>query len=354
MTSDDDLLPGTSVHRRRWLFPVVSAIIVVATIGIAAIVLLTVSSGSIVMAPGSLHETEGAVRSADNATVHADDSEIWYPTVSVREAKLFDTLIRRRLDPTLEFETEQEVYGGQPKEAVDHQNAELMNDSKMVAQYVAEDYLGYKPSISGKGALVLNVLDTAPSAKVLKSGDIITSLDNSKVNVVEDISAALKDAKPGDTVPIVISRDDKPTDTKITLTKASEDPKRPIIGIEASIADPKMNLPIKLNLDSGDVTGPSAGLAWTLAIIDRLKEGDLNGGVDVAATGTIALNGDVGPIGGLAQKAVAVRRAGVDVFLVPADTPKEDLAAAEKAVDGHVKIVKVGTIKEAVAQISQL
>lgn len=346
-------MPIEPERRRRWLFPVATAIVVFATVGIAAIVLLTVSAGSILMAPGSLHETEGAVRSADNAKVHADDTEIWYPTVSVREAKLFDTLIRSRFDPTLEFESEEEVYGGQPKATVDHQNAELMNDSKMVAQYAAEEFLGFDPSISGKGALVLNVLETAPSADVLKSGDVITSLAGKEIAVVGDIASALKGTKPGETVAIKYNRDDKPGSATIELDAASDDPKRPIVGIEATIADPKMNLPIKLDLDSGDVTGPSAGLAWTLAIIDRLQPGDLNEGVDVAATGTIALNGDVGPIGGLPQKATAVRRAGVDVFLVPADTPKEDLAAAEAAVDGEVKIVKVATIAEAVAQLSK-
>ena len=73
-----------------------------------------------------------------------------------------------------------------------------------------------------------------------------------------------------------------------------------------------------MSIDTGRIGGPSAGLAFTLALIDELTEGELTGGRNVAVTGTINLDGSVGPIGGLSQKVNAVLQHDVEVFLVPA------------------------------------
>ena len=80
-----------------------------------------------------------------------------------------------------------------------------------------------------------------------------------------------------------------------------------------------------------------------LTIVDELTPGDLAGGKKVAATGTIAGDGTVGPIGGIAQKTITVSRAGADVFLVPADEYNEAVAHAGK----HLKVVKVATLEDA-------
>ena len=101
--------------------------------------------------------------------------------------------------------------------------------------------------------------------------------------------------------------------------------------------------PFEVTIDTGDVGGPSAGLAFTLALIDDLTPGDLTGGADVAVTGTIQPDGSVGPIGGAGQKAAAVRRDGLDLFLVPSDDYED---AVEHAGD-DLEVVAVDTIDEA-------
>ena len=79
-----------------------------------------------------------------------------------------------------------------------------------------------------------------------------------------------------------------------------------------------VRLPFEIAFDTGEIGGPSAGLAFTLTLLDELTEGDLLGGADVAVTGTMQLDGSVGPIGGLPQKVSAVRQAGIEHFIVPA------------------------------------
>ena len=104
--------------------------------------------------------------------------------------------------------------------------------------------------------------------------------------------------------------------------------------------------PIRARIDSGHVGGPSAGLAFTLAILDQLTPGALTGGRTVAVTGTITPVGTVGPVGAVAQKVVAARRAGAEVMLVPGSAYAEALRHR-----GTMAIVPVGTLTEALAAL---
>jgi len=106
---------------------------------------------------------------------------------------------------------------------------------------------------------------------------------------------------------------------------------------------------VDVSIDTGDVGGPSAGLAFTLAIIDDLTPGDLTGGAKVAVTGTISGDGTVGPVGGTGQKAAAVRAKGYDVFLVPS----ADYEAARQHA-GDVDVIAVDTLDDALAALAAL
>jgi PDZ domain-containing protein len=114
-------------------------------------------------------------------------------------------------------------------------------------------------------------------------------------------------------------------------------------------ANSNLELPFHVDIDSGNVTGPSAGLAWTLGLIDRLTPGSLTGGREVAVTGTISPDGTVGPIGGVAQKMATVKRAGVKLFLFPKDTEPKDAREVRKIAGDDVEVHQVGTLKEALA-----
>jgi PDZ domain-containing protein len=122
-----------------------------------------------------------------------------------------------------------------------------------------------------------------------------------------------------------------------------------LIGVELS---PRYRFPVQIDVDTNDISGPSAGLAMSLAIIDDLSPGDLTGGKRVAVTGTIDSAGTVGPIGGLSQKAVAARRAGAQVFIVPACAADDrqcaaDLATAKQRVGNDVELAPVSTLAQA-------
>jgi PDZ domain-containing protein len=114
--------------------------------------------------------------------------------------------------------------------------------------------------------------------------------------------------------------------------------KRPLVGIGMVDA-----FPFAVNMASGDVGGPSAGLMWALGLYDLLTPGDLTGGKIVAGTGTIDIDGRVGPIGEIRDKVVAAERSGASLFLVPRSNLKE-----LRGVDhGDMRIVAVDTFDEA-------
>ncbi|MEU8589772.1 S16 family serine protease [Streptomyces sp. NPDC048664] len=111
---------------------------------------------------------------------------------------------------------------------------------------------------------------------------------------------------------------------------------------------------VKVTLKLADVGGPSAGLLFTLGIIDKLhgdgSGGDLTGGRVVAGTGTIDDAGRVGAVGGVSLKTRAARRDGATVFLVP----KAECADAKAELPGGLRLVPVTTLKGAVDALKAL
>ena len=106
--------------------------------------------------------------------------------------------------------------------------------------------------------------------------------------------------------------------------------------------------PFPVNINVTNIGGPSAGLAMTLGVIDALDGGSVTGGHTVAATGTMDAQGDVGDVGGVAQKTVAVENAGATIFLVP---PQEYKAAKSKDRPG-LAIYPVSTLNQALSVLA--
>jgi PDZ domain-containing protein len=117
----------------------------------------------------------------------------------------------------------------------------------------------------------------------------------------------------------------------------------PLIGV--FLVEP---FPFEITIESGDVGGPSAGLMWAVGLYDLLTPGDLTGGRTVAGTGSIDLEGKVGPIGGILDKVVAAREANADIMLVPRDNYDE----ARDVDAGDLTLISVSTLDEAIEAIS--
>lgn len=314
-----------------------------------------VTVDQVVYSPGDVRGTADRVV-VSGAPSYPIDGDIQFATVRVRQATLFDTILRKRVDDTLQFVPYDEVYPDDDKATVDAANVTAMADSKTVASIVALNHLGLKVTYRGDGVEITDVADGYPADGVLRAGDVIVRAGGRRIRFVDDLHAVLESRHPGDTLKLVVERgpnDDEGTGSRrrLTVGLAKSDQGYPIMGIAVDNHDFHVDLPVDIELDSGKVTGPSAGLAWTLAIVDEMTPEDLTRGDTVAATGTIDPSGAVGPIGGLPQKTAAVRRAGTELFLVPDAQPDDQLREARAVAGDEVELVQVGTLSEAIDAI---
>jgi PDZ domain-containing protein len=224
--------------------------------------------------------------------------------------------------------------------------------SKQVATAVALRMLGEKVPITGSGADIIFVAKDGPAASVLKPGDRIVTLNGKPVRTSVDVTDRIASLPPGTRITLGIRRAARPA--IVTLRTASpvqgDITRRSRIGIALDTPDLKIKLPVKVDFSTGEIVGPSAGLAFALAVFDSRSAVDLLRGRYVVATGALALDGSVQPVGGIRQKAIATQRAGYDLLLVPvANAPDARKAVKEFCEGGKcVKIVPVSSAQEAV------
>jgi PDZ domain-containing protein len=159
------------------------------------------------------------------------------------------------------------------------------------------------------------------------------------------LSEALAATRPGQNVTVTYRRDGQESNAAVSLGR-SEDRPQGLLGVRPAVEPRTGDIRISL----GDIGGPSAGLMFALAVVDKLSPGELTGGRFVAGTGAIDATGDVSPIGGIPFKMRAARDAGATVFLVPDDNCAE---AAANAPAG-LQLVRVTGLGDAVHQLEAL
>ncbi len=283
----------------------------------------------------------------DGTKEYPPKGKILFTTVSLAgEVNVFRALAGW-LDDEVEVIPEKQITGGAPRREVRQQNIQAMVDSKLTATKVALERLGYRVSVNGDGALVTDVKVGDPADGQLQVGDVIRTVDGEAVTLHDQVVSKVRQHKPGDVIAIGFNRGG--ADKTVELTSIADPEGRARIGVVLQTNNLKYDFPVDVSIETGLVGGPSAGLAFTLALIDDLTEGELTGGRNVAVTGTIDAAGSVGPVGGVAQKTVTARDAGAIAFLVP---PEEEKDARRFA--GKMEIIPIKTLADALAALHRL
>jgi PDZ domain-containing protein len=296
----------------RWFSPARLAAAGLFLLGAAAFVLwLVPADGYDIRLVDPAHPVDPVIRVPGEKPGGKPDP-IFFVDVRERPARLLE-----RLFPWTRPDGSDLVPAPPIPQTLERQLGQLdMTDSQKIASVVALSHLGYNVHARSGGVTVLLVTNSAPAADVLRPGDVIVSVNGSRVTSVLALRTALASKRPGATVELGYRRGGKVRKATIKTVADPEDAKRAIIGVTAS-DELTVKLPVPIKFDAGGVGGPSAGLAFALDILQELGR-DVAHGRKVAATGELALNGAVGPIGGVKQKTLGAREAGVDVFLVPA------------------------------------
>ena len=227
-------------------------------------------------------------------------------------------------------------------EEVQAESSAMMEVSQQDAIAAALGHLGYD---TPREIYIAQVTADSPSSGKLVAADFVISVDGERLTSIEQLRSIIGDRDKAEPVDVTVSRDGQSITYEVTPEKDAEGNFR--LGI---LVGYKYDFPVDVELQLGDVGGPSGGMMFTLGIIDRLTPGDLTGGLHVAGTGTIQQSGVVGPIGGVVLKLHGAKAAGATVFLAPAGNCSEIVG---NEPDG-LRVVKIEKLSDALMALEKL
>ena len=346
----------------KWPF-VLGAVFLLVGIAISVILIWPIQVPYYAFSPGPAYDVDEFVVVAGDTE---SEGELYFLTVSLREINALEWL-QAQLDPRVDLAPRENVRPvGVSQEELQQQNRDLMDTSKQNAIFVALTELGYEVTYEAGGAGVSSVIEDSAADGVLEVGDVIVAVDGQPVEFSADAVELIGGHPPGTTIRLEI---DRPTDESETTYERLqvevvlgpyravdengdliEDMDRGMVGVLLATHNLNTIFPIDVQIDSRNVGGPSAGLRFTLEIIDSLREDDLTRGARIAGTGTIRPDGTVGAIGGVVQKVYGAIDIGAEYMLVPDGNFDDAVAAA----GDDIKLVRVATLADALTFLETL
>jgi PDZ domain-containing protein len=315
---------------------------VIAGVGVLALIGLVLALNFyrlpvVALSPGPMEDVLARLK-VEGSRVYHSEGKLYLTSVGVDDNVRFYEALLDMANRDVELVPRAQLYPDeQDSSEIDRENATLMDRSKETATVVALREVGY--DIEPSGVEITQVVSGAPADGKLRPGDKIREVDGRAVDSTEQVRKAITGHEVGERVRFRVDRD---KDEKAVTVKAEEADGEPRVGIVLRDLFPE--LPVKVTIETeNNIGGPSAGLMFTLSIIDKLTAEDLTGGRRIAGTGAVDLDGGIGAVGGVAEKLIAVDRQGVSTFLIPA----ENCDSVRGRVPDGLRLVKVSTIKEA-------
>lgn len=331
------------VNRR--ILTLIVALVPVLVLGVAGSV---VTVPFVALGPGPTFDTLGQVDGKQvvdvtGAELDPTTGQLNMTTVSVRDGLNLFEAFGFWVSGEHGLVPRAEVYPpGVSREEVDRSNQQHFKDSESNAEVAAMHFLNLPTAV-----LVRGLGEDGPAKDVLAEGDELVSIDGTPIGTPKDVIDIVATKAPGSTISVVYRRGDTEQTASIELAARPDDETKGYLGLTPGEGG---RPPLQVEFNLADIGGPSAGLMFSLALIDKLSPGELNGGRFVAGTGTIDEEGKVGPIGGIQYKMIAAREAGAETFLVPAANCNE----ARQRVPEGLRLVKVETLDSAVSSLADI
>ena len=302
------------------------------------------------MSPGPPYQWEIDYGTADNfsfegklfqLTVRRDEANIYVYAWSLLNDS-YDLYPREVILPN----------GVTPKE-LSEISIQNMRTSENVAIAVALKNIGYDIESKGDGVSVVGILDDSPVQNKLQKGDLLKSINASEISSASEFISTLRTYKIGETVTIGLKREIEGSIEQLyidtTLIEHIEYEGEPMVGFLATTVNERFDFPFEIDIKTGNVGGPSAGLMMALNVYNNLTPEDITNSMIIAGTGTIEIDGSVGPVGGIKQKIIAAKRAGAELIIVPVANFEE----AKVLETDKTAIIAVDSFAEALSVISQ-
>jgi PDZ domain-containing protein len=302
------------------------------------------------MSPGPPYQWEIDYGNNDNYTF---EGNLYQLTVRRDEANIFVylwSLINESYDL---YPREVILPDGVTPQELSEISIQNMRTSENVAIAVALKNIGYEIESKGDGVAVVGLLEDSPVKDKLKKGDLINSINNTDIYSATEFISTLRTYSIGETVSIGLLREVDGVKEQMyietTLIEHVEYEGEPMVGFLATTLNERFDFPFEIDIKTGNVGGPSAGLMMALNVYNNLIPEDITNSMIVAGTGTIEIDGSVGPVGGIKQKIIAAKRAGAELILVPVANFEE----ASQFETDKTAIVAVDSFYEALSVISQ-
>jgi PDZ domain-containing protein len=296
---------------------ILTLIVALVPIVVFGVLLAVVTVPYVSLGPGPAFDTLGEVDGKQVVDIkgtqtHPTSGHLDMTTVSQRDGLSLAEALTLWLSGQEQLMPRDLVYPpGQSREEIDKANDVDFKESEHSAEYAALGYLKYPQAVT-----VAAVNDPGPSVGKLQAGDSVQAVNGTPVATVEQFTSYLKNTKPGQPVTVDFRRKNAPPRVAQITLASNKDRKYGFAGLSVMNAP---WAPFVVDFNLANVGGPSAGLMFSLAVVDKLTTGNLAGSKFVAGTGTIKPDGTVGRIGGIVHKMTAARDAGATVFLVPAE-----------------------------------
>jgi PDZ domain-containing protein len=313
---------------------------------LAGIVLYLIPSNDYLLLPDSAHPVAPLVK-VQGGHDPKGPGGIYFVDVFERHASMFESLFPWIHSGATLVPADLIVPPGVSDQAARQADLRAMTISQKVAAAVALRRLGYKVVAKPSGVVVAAVAAKSHAAGKLHLSDLIVAVNGVPTLAVSLLRAQLAKVKPGDVVTLAIDRGAQHLTIRVKTIADTTNKNHAIVGFSPEQAA-EIKLPLRVQIDAGNVGGPSAGLAFALEVMEKLGQ-NVDHGYRVAATGEIALDGEVGAIGGIKQKTFGVREAKADVFLVPVD----NAADARRYAHG-LRIIAVKSFPQALRALATL
>ena len=298
------------------------------------------------MSPGPPYQWDIEV---SNKSTFASSGTLYQLTVRRDEANYF-YYFWAKLDNSVDlYEREQILPKGVNPDELNEISRNNMRTSENVAIAVALNSLGYNITTSGDGVLVVGILEDSPVAEKLQKEDLIVMIEDEEVTSVSDFIGKLRTFNIGDIVTISYIRNGELQMFDTKLIEHVEYEGEPMVGFLASTPNEVYEFPFDVDINTGSVGGPSAGLMMALNVYNLLVNEDITKGKTIAGTGTIEIDGSVGPVGGVKQKIIAAKRVGAELVLVPTSNFEE----AAQFIDENTEIIAINSFVEALSVINE-
>jgi len=230
-----------------------------------------------------------------------------------------------------------------PQQVMQH-NYRLLEHSQSTAVVVALRLAGYAVPLQEEVVEVVSILEESSAQGVLQPGDQLLRLNGESIQNVDHLFAQIREQDPGTPIELEVERAGERRRLAFSPTPPVEPGNPPWLGMTVQTVRLEADLPFAVAIRPHKIVGgSSAGLMFTLAVYNLITPEDLTGGRWIAGTGTINLDGVVGPIGGIKQKVAAAEAAGAEYFLVPPANYEE-----ARRVERRIKVVEVATVKQAI------